>query len=114
MFICRRGPSPWSGARHLRQPRHLAQVEAVLAGKVALEEVQHAPLDAFLRNEHGSVALELAAVSVCFVPSLRALYEAAEARWKSAQHQSLVDLFERACAETSHENVRAALNALLR
>ena len=67
----------------------------------------------FLRNDHGAAALTLASVAVCRVPELKAQYEAAEARWKSAQHQDLVNLFERACAQMSHEAVRAALNSLL-
>jgi hypothetical protein len=70
-------------------------------------------LECFLKNEHGVNRLILSATVLSLIPELKAQYEAAEARWHNAQHQDLVNLFERACAETSHEAVLAALNALL-
>ena len=71
-------------------------------------------LECFLRNEHGVNRLMLSPTVLCLIPELKAQYEAAETRWQNAQHQDLVDLFEHACARTSHEAVRAALDALLR
>ena len=70
-------------------------------------------LECFLRNEYGVNRLMLSPTVLSMIPELNAQYEAAEARWQGAQHQDLVNLFERACAETSHDAVRAALTSLL-
>ena len=64
-------------------------------------------------HAHGAVSLKLASSLVFNVPSLRAQYEACVARWKRAEHQQLVELFERACDHTSSEAVRSALERLL-
>ena len=72
-----------------------------------------AKVQCFLRNEYGVVSLRLGGPLVCMNPALRAQYQAAEARWRGAEHQTLVNLFERACAHASSEAVRVALEQLL-
>ena len=86
-----------------------------------VEEMKYIPhsdggcpfVQCLIRNEHGAVSLKLASSLVFNVPSLRAQYEACVARWKRAEHQQLVELFERACDHTSSEAVRSALERLL-
>ena len=85
-----------------------------------VEEMKYIPhqdgcpfVQCLLCNEHGAVSLKLPSTLVCLVPALRAQYEGCVARWHHAEHQHLVDLFERACAHASSKAVRAALERLL-
>ena len=94
---------------HWREmPARIDGMQYIPAGIIGNPKVE-----CFVRNEHGTNRFILSSTVLHIVPALRVQYEAAEARWKSARHQSLVELFERACARTSHEAVCTALNALL-
>ena len=114
-------PPPLDPAYIQRWTREAVQDHIVHYGELpaTIEDVTWIPgkclafVECLLRNEHGANAVLIAGTCIHHhLPGLIDRMNLAKERWKSARHQELVTLFERACAKAP-ESVRVALETVL-